>query len=80
MNLPELEKLSDFYIVDLRDIINDIDSATNNSIIKIDHKSLSQVDFDTISQFGRVVKNYLKMMELRPVDEKRNNKLNQLGI
>jgi hypothetical protein len=80
MNLSELEKIADFYMVDLLSIIDDIDSVIEKSPIKLNHKSVSKQDFDTISQFGRIVKNYCKMLELEPVQEKRNRLLNKFGI
>ncbi len=80
MTLNELEKIADFYMIDLESIIDDIDGAVDKSPHKLDHKTVSNQDFDSISQFGRIIKNYLKMVELLPVDEKRDRKLNNLGI
>jgi len=79
MDIIQLEKIADFYILDLESIIDDIEGAAEKSH-KLDHRSVSKEDFDSISQFGRIVKNYCKMIDLLPADEKRSRKLDQLGI
>ena len=80
MTLDQLEKIADFYMLDLESIIDDIDGARDKSPHKLDHKKVSKQNFHSISQFGRIVKNYLKMVELLPIEEKRDRKLNSLGI
>lgn len=80
MTLDQLEKIADFYMIDLESIIDDIDGVKDKSPHKLDHKTVSNQDFHSISEFGRIIKNYLKMIELLPVDEKRDRKLNNLGI
>lgn len=76
-SIIELEKISDFYQIDLVDLMEDYDSSIKNSKIKIDHTKVSKNDFESISKFGRIVKNYLKMVQLDP-SFRRDNRINQI--
>lgn len=67
--LNELERLSDFYVMDLYDMMDD---DFENPVIPakpihgLRHDEVTQQDFESIAQFGRIVKNYqrLKRLEL----------------
>lgn len=65
--LNELERLADFYAMDLYDLMNE--SFTDvvrpeNPIHGLHPEDVSKEDFDSISQFGRIVKNYQKLKRL----------------
>lgn len=63
----ELESLADFYMMDLYDIMDD---KFENIIIPekplhgLRHDEVTKKDFESIAQFGRIVKNYQKMKRL----------------
>jgi len=63
----ELERLSDFYIVDLYDMMDDNFEKPiipNKPIHGLRHDEVSKQDFDSIAQFGKIIKNYQKMKRL----------------
>jgi hypothetical protein len=63
----ELERLSDFYIVDLYDMMDDNFEKPvipNNPIHGLHHEEVTKEDFESIAQFGRIVKNYQKLKRL----------------
>jgi hypothetical protein len=65
--ITELEQLSDFYMMDLYDMMDD---DFKNIIIPIEpkhgllHTEVTKQDFESIAQFGRIVKNYQKLKRL----------------
>jgi hypothetical protein len=77
MKLSELESLADFYIIDESDLIDNPDSI-KSSPIKLDWKEVSNVDYKSISEFGKIIKNYLKMIDSRPLSEKRDERITNL--
>jgi len=65
--LNELERLSDFYVMDLYDMMDDNFEKPvipNKPIHGLRHDEVSKQDFDSIAQFGRIIKNYQKMKRL----------------
>ena len=66
MTIMEMEKISDFYLTDLADML---DKDCNLVIpekgpFELNYLEASPEDFDAISQFGKIVKNYLRMKRL----------------
>lgn len=65
--ITELERLSDFYVMDLYDMMDDkfekpvIPERPIHGLI---HTDVSREDFESIAQFGRIVKNYQKMQRI----------------
>ncbi len=61
-----MEKISDFYFEDLADMIDEKGNLVipNHRFFSIKHNEVSSEDFESISQFGRIVKNYSKMKML----------------
>ncbi len=65
LTLSELEKIADFYICDLDDILDEnCNLSINKNIHNLDHNTIGKLDFDAISKFGKIVKNYNKMTRL----------------
>jgi hypothetical protein len=65
--LNELESLSDFYVMDLYDMMDDDFEKPvipNRPIHGLRHDEVTKQDFDSIAQFGRIIKNYQKMKRL----------------
>jgi len=63
----ELERLSDFYVMDLYDMMDDNFEKPvipNKPIHGLRHDEVTKQDFDSIAQFGRIIKNYQKMKRL----------------
>ena len=63
----ELERLSDFYIMDLYDMMDDNFEKPiipNKPIHGLRHDEVTKEDFESIAQFGRIVKNYQKLKRL----------------
>lgn len=66
--VTELERLSDFYVMDLYDMMDDKFEKPvipENPIHGLIHTDVSKQDFESISQFGRIVKNYQKMQRIK---------------
>jgi len=65
MNLSELEMLSDFYMIDLYDMINGEEIVfPTSSVHGLRHTEVTTEDYKSISQFGKIVKNYQKLKRL----------------
>lgn len=66
MTLIEMEKISDFYLMDLADMLDEKSNLVipEKSPFELNHLEVSPEDFDSITQFGKIVKNYLKMKRL----------------
>ena len=65
--VTELEKLADFYVMDLYDIMNDDYTdieIPEHPIHGLVHTEVTPEDFESIAQFGRIVKNYNKIKRL----------------
>jgi hypothetical protein len=65
--LTELEKLADFYVMDLYDIMNDDYTEIvipKKPIHGLLHTDVSKEDFESLSAFGRIIKNYQKLKRL----------------
>lgn len=65
--LNELERLSDFYVMDLYDMMDDNFEKPvipNKPIHGLRHDEVTKEDFESIAQFGRIVKNYQKLKRL----------------
>lgn len=63
----ELERLSDFYLMDLYDMMDDKFEKPvipEQPIHGIRHTAVSKQDFESIAQFGRIVKNYQRMQRI----------------
>lgn len=63
----ELERLSDFYVMDLYDMMDDNFEKPvipNKPIHGLRHDEVTKQDFESIAQFGRIIKNYQKMKRL----------------
>jgi hypothetical protein len=66
-SVMELERLSDFYVMDLYDMMDDNFEKPvipNKPIHGLRHDEVTKQDFDSIAQFGRIIKNYQKMKRL----------------
>ena len=65
-NLTYLEKLSDFYVMDLYDMLyfNDEAQIPEKPIHGLFHDEVTPEDFESIAQFGRIIKNYQKLKRL----------------
>jgi hypothetical protein len=63
MTIIELEQLADFYILDVIDVINDKVEFVKptSSIHGLHPEDVSDEDFKSIAQFGRIIKNYQKI-------------------
>lgn len=66
MTLEEIEKLCDFYIIELYDclLFDDKFIVPENPIHGLKHTEVTPEDFDSIAKFGRIIKNYQKMRRL----------------
>lgn len=68
MTLVEMEKLADFYQLDLYDMIDSQNEGEliipENPIHGLNPEDLSIEDFEVIVQFGRIVKNYKRMKRI----------------
>jgi hypothetical protein len=63
----ELETLSDFYVMDLYDMMDDNFEKPvipNKPIHGLRHDEVTKQDFESIAQFGRIVKNYQKLKRI----------------
>ena len=63
----ELERLSDFYVMDLYDMMDDNFEKPvipNKPIHGLRHDEVTKQDFESIAQFGRIIKNYQKMKRI----------------
>ena len=66
-SITDLEKLADFYVMDLYDIMNDEYTdieVPENPVHGLLHTEVTSEDFESIAQFGRIVKNYQKLKRL----------------
>jgi len=66
LTLMELERLSDFYLVELEDLMTFEEGSIEfklpeTSIHGLYHTEVSVQDFKSISEFGRIIKNYKKI-------------------
>jgi len=60
-----LEKLADFFRVDLADLMEDNPEILETNVAFAFRASdFSRDDFDSIAHFGRIVRNYFKLKEL----------------
>ncbi len=66
MTLTKLEKIADFYVMDLHDMMwfNDEVHLPKNPIHGLHYDEVTPEDFEAIAQFGRIIKNYQKMKRL----------------
>ena len=66
MTIIEMEKISDFYFIDLCDMLDDKCNfrIPEKGPFELNYLEVSPEDFDAISQFGKIVKNYLRMKSL----------------
>lgn len=65
MTITELEMLSDFYMIDLYDMITDTEIVLPEKPAHgLKHTDVTNEDFVSISQFGKIVKNYQKLKRL----------------
>jgi hypothetical protein len=66
MNLTEMEKISDFYFEDLEDMFDEKGNFVipKHRFFSIKHDEVTPQDFESISQFGKIVKNYSRMRML----------------
>ena len=66
MTLIEMEKLSDFYFKDLADMLDDNAEIIipEKNLFGLNHEEVSEIDFESIAQFGKIVKNYKRMNSL----------------
>ena len=74
--LEIMEKLAEFYGVDLSDLINEdinIVNATLAFAFRTNDESFDKEDLENISNFKKVVMNYLKMVELNKQFNERTN-------
>jgi hypothetical protein len=65
--IMEMERLSDFYVTDLYDMMDDKFENViipENPIHGLHHDNVTPQDFESISEFGRIIKNYQKMKRL----------------
>ena len=65
--LTELEKLADFYVIDLYDIMDDdFENVVipKSSMHGLKHDEVTPQDFESISQFGKIIKNYIRIQNL----------------
>ena len=65
--ITELERLSDFYVMDLYDIMDDNFEKPIIPVRPIHglrHDEVTKQDFDSIAQFGKIIKNYQRMKRL----------------
>lgn len=66
-SITEMERLSDFYVMDLYDIMDDKFEnivIPKNPLHGLHHTDVSEQDFNSIAQFGRIVKNYQKLKRI----------------
>ena len=66
MSIIEMERLADFYILDVIDVIDDnVEFVKPASPIHGLHpEDVSDEDFKSIAEFGRIIKNYQKLKNL----------------
>lgn len=67
LKINELERLSDFYVMDLYDMMDDKFEKPvipEKPIHGLRHTDVSKQDFESIAQFGRIVKNYQRMQRI----------------
>jgi len=67
ITINELERLSDFYMIDLYDMMDDNFEKPiipEKPIHGLKHTDVSKHDFESMVQFGRIVKNYQRMQRL----------------
>jgi len=65
--LEILERLADFYGIDLADLISDNKEVLNANLafaLRTNEDELDKEDLENIASFKKVVMNYLKMIEL----------------
>jgi len=65
--LTELETLADFYVMDLYDLMDDDFKSVvrpKKPIHGLHPEDVSSKDYNSIAQFGRIVKNYQRMKNL----------------
>ena len=66
-SITDLERLSDFYVMDLYDMMDDkfeTPIIPKNPIHGLRHDEVTEQDFEGIAQFGRIIKNYQKLKRL----------------
>ena len=72
ISLEHLNKLADLYGVDLSDLFeDDFDLNKINKAFAFRKNELSGNDLEIISNFQRIVKNYLKMIRLKEKHDKK---------
>jgi hypothetical protein len=65
MTLNELEELANFYLVDTYDMIKGDEIVFPETPIHgLKHTEVTSEDFKSISEFGKIVKNYQKLKRL----------------
>jgi|688.fasta_scaffold2319848_1 hypothetical protein len=67
MTLQEIEKLCDFYVIELYDclLFNDNFVIPKNTVHGLKHTEVTPEDFDSIAKFGKIIKNYYAMMKIK---------------
>ena len=72
--LDFLNKLSDLYGVELKDLLEkNFEDTKINVALSFRAEKLNEQDLKTIANFRKIVKNYLKMIKLENENEKRLN-------
>lgn len=66
INLEQIERLSNFYGVELHEILdgNGNERKPTNPIHEMKPEEVSAEDFEVIAQFGKIIKNYKKIKRL----------------
>jgi len=66
VNLEQIERLSNFYGIELHDIIDGDGNlkTPQNPIHQLKPEEVSESDFEVIVQFGKIIKNYAKLKSL----------------
>jgi hypothetical protein len=66
MTFEEIEKLADFYIIDLYNVLlfDDRFVIPENPIHGLKHTEVTPEDFDSIAKFGKIIKSYKKLKRL----------------
>lgn len=66
LSIIELERLADFYFLDVIDIIDDNVQFVKpaSPIHSLHPEDVSEEDFIAIAQFGKIIKNYQKMKRI----------------
>lgn len=70
INLEKLEKLSDLFGIDLINLLEENEQITQADLaLAFRSDGLNQSDLEQISTFNRIIKNYLKIQEIKTKNE-----------